>query len=116
MTRESTVEAELFPSLDFSSHRARSGCAKPIGRHARGRRRRHASRPGILGQLLELRRVIEQQHAELMDELRTLHQARRIEHESLPAVLRRVTDIERHLRLVEVPTMPRLSRRRPLDG
>jgi hypothetical protein len=56
------------------------------------------------------------QHAELMDELRTLRQARRIEHESLPAMLRRVTDIERHLHLVEIPTMPLLSRRRPLDG
>ena len=51
-----------------------------------------------------------------MDELRTLRQVRQIEHESVPAVLRLVTEIERHLRLVETPTMPRLSRRRPLDG
>jgi hypothetical protein len=31
-------------------------------------------------------------------------------------VLRRVTETERHLRLVETPAMPRITRRRPLDG
>jgi hypothetical protein len=31
-------------------------------------------------------------------------------------VLRRITEIERPLRLVETPTMPRITRRRPLDG
>jgi hypothetical protein len=94
----------------------RTGCSKPIGRRDRDRRRRHANRLGIPGQLLELRALLERQHAELLLELRTLRQVRRNEHESLPAVLRRVTDIERHLALVESPTMPRVSRRRPLDG
>ena len=109
---------ELFPLLGVRAHG--DGCAKPIGRRAAGRRRRAPSGPhksaAVAGQLLELRRLIEQQHAELMVELRTLRQVRRIEHESLPAVLRRVTEIERHLRLVETPAMPRITRRRPLDG
>jgi hypothetical protein len=97
-------QIDLFPLIELGDRRlvvGGDGCVKPIGRFDRGRRRRHASRPGIPGQLLELR---------------TLRQARRNEHESLPAVLRRVTDIERHLALVETPQMPRLSRRRPLDG
>ena len=110
---------ELFPLLAPSAQAHGDGCAKPIGRRAAGRRRRPPSGPrksaAVAGQLLELRRLIEHQHAELMVELRILRQVRRIEHESLPAALRRVTDIERHLRLVETPAMPRITRRRPLD-
>ena len=111
---------ELFPLLAPSVQAHGDGCAKPIGRRAAGRRRRAPSGPrksaAVAGQLLELRRLIEQQHAELLDELRALRRQRRSEHESVPAVLRRITEIERHLRLVETPTMPRITRRRPLDG
>jgi hypothetical protein len=70
----------------------------------------------IAGQLLELRRLVETQHEAVMDELRMLRQQRRDAGEIPAALLRRVGQIERHLRLVESPTMPRLSRRRPLDG
>jgi hypothetical protein len=69
----------------------------------------------IAGQLHELRLLVEKHHAELLDELRILRQQRRDEYESVPAVLRRVTEIERHLGLVETPTMPRITRRRPVD-
>jgi hypothetical protein len=39
---------------------------------------------------------------------------RRNELEALPLPLKRITEIERHLRLTEVPVMPRVSRRFPL--
>jgi len=109
---------ELFPDLVPSVPANGDGCTKPIGRRTRGRRRGSAPRKSaaIAGQLLELRRLVEQQHTELLDELRALRRQRRSEHESIPAVLRRITEIERHLRLVETPTMPRITRRRPLDG
>jgi hypothetical protein len=53
----------------------RAGCLSPIGRRAGRirRRRRRAIRPGrqlTVALLLELRRTLEQQHAELMDALR----------------------------------------------
>jgi hypothetical protein len=78
----------------------------------------HRQRPPkmIVLDMDSLRALLERQHAELLLELLTLRQVRRNEHESLPAVLRRVTVIERHLALVESPTIPRVSRRRPLDG
>ena len=109
---------ELFPDLVPSVPASSDGCTKPIGRRTRGRRRGSAPRKSaaIAGQLLELRRLVEQQHAELLDELRALRRQRRSEQESIPAALRRITEIERHLRLVETPTMPRITRRRPLDG
>jgi hypothetical protein len=44
-----------------------------------------ASTRRIRGQLLELRGLLERQHAELLDELRAWRQVRRIEHETLPA-------------------------------
>ncbi len=110
---------ELFADLDLGRPGEGSSRTRPIGRRGTGRRRRHPvpRKPStIAGQLLELRRLVEQQHDELMVELRALRQVRRSEHESLPAVLRRVTEIERHLRLVETPAMPRVSRRRPLGA
>jgi hypothetical protein len=109
---------ELFPDLVPSVPANGDGCTKPIGRQTRGRRRSSAPRKSaaIADQLIELRRLVEQQHAELLDELRALRRQRRSEHESVPAVLRRITEIERHLRLVETPTMPRITRRRLLDG
>jgi hypothetical protein len=49
MTQVSTVEAELFPGLDFSSRRAHIGCAKPIGRRDTGRRRRPVRDLSVIG-------------------------------------------------------------------
>jgi hypothetical protein len=51
-----------------------------------------------------------------MDELAALRQQRRDDGEIPAALLRRVVEIERALRLREVPAMPRITRRRPLDG
>jgi hypothetical protein len=51
-----------------------------------------------------------------MDELAALRRQRRDDGEIPASLLRRVTEIERHLRLVETPTTPRINRRRPLDG
>jgi hypothetical protein len=114
-------QIDLFPAIDLGDRRHAvgvDGCSKPIGRRAGGRRRRHQgrARSTIAGQLLELRRLVEAQHEAVIDELAALRRQRRSEHESIPAVLRRITEIERHLRLVETPTMPRITRRRPLDG
>jgi hypothetical protein len=57
----------------------------------------------------------------LVDELRRLtaavHRLRenqRSESESLQPILRRLTEIERHLRLIETPQTPRPSRRHPM--
>jgi hypothetical protein len=51
-------------------------------------------------------------------DIKSLLQSKRVrernEHENLPAILRRVTEIERHLRLTELHQPPRASRRRPL--
>jgi hypothetical protein len=52
----------------------------------------------------------------LADEVARLHEQRRDEHEALPALLRRITEIERHLRLTESPSAPRTSRRYPLGA
>jgi hypothetical protein len=110
---------ELFPDLVPSVPANGDGCTKPIGRRTRARRR--GSVPGprrspIAGQLLELRRLVEAQHEAVMDELAALRQQRRNDGEIPAALLRRVVEIERHLRLVESPAPPRLTRRRPLDG
>jgi hypothetical protein len=58
---------------------------------------------------------------QLVDELRRLtaavHRLRenhRSESESLQPILRRLTEIERHLRLIETPEAPRPSRRHPM--
>ena len=60
---------------------------------------------------------------ELIDELRRLtaavHRLRenqRSESESLHPILRRLTEIERHLRLTETPEAPRPSRRHPMGA
>jgi len=111
---------ELFPGIDLGARQsAGDSCIKPIGRRAAGRRRRAGAaprRPPIAHQLLELRRLIVAQHDELMAELQALRQHRRNEGEIPAAVLRRITEIQRHLRLVETPAMPRVTRRRSLDG
>jgi hypothetical protein len=97
----------------------RSGCASPIGNRIAGRRRPSVvrpRRPSTAVVLLELRGLLERQHAELMGEVHRLRQQRRNEHETLPAVLKRVSEIERHLRLTENPRAPRIGRLRPLEG
>jgi hypothetical protein len=45
-----------------------------------------------------------------------LRQQRRDELEAAPAILSRLAAIERALGLIELPRMPRVSRRRPLDA
>jgi hypothetical protein len=45
-----------------------------------------------------------------------LRQQRRDEREAAPAILSRLTEIERLLGLTERPRMPRPNRRRPLDA
>jgi hypothetical protein len=111
---------ELFPSdLNLGDHRpGGDGCTRPIGRRGGGSRRRAEPRkPSTLpGRLLELRGLVEAQHAAVMDELAALRRQRRDDGEIPASLLRRVTEIERHLRLVETPTTPRTNRRRPLDG
>jgi hypothetical protein len=59
----------------------------------------------------------------VVDELRRLTAAvhwlrenQRSESESLQPVLRRLTEIERHLRLTETPQAPRSSRRHPMGA
>jgi hypothetical protein len=78
-------------------------CARPIGprRNPLPRRQRRRLSTAVL--LLELRKLLERQHSEMMDELRRGRQLRRNEHEAGPAILRRLTAIERHLRLTETP-------------
>ena len=59
-------------------------------------------------------RAVEQHLAEIMKLLAEMNRRHRNEHESLPAVLRWLTDIERQLGLVEKPAAPKSSRRQPL--
>jgi hypothetical protein len=88
---------ELFPDVDLGARTPGAGCAKPIGRARAHRPRVRRARPSSVGLLSEIRRLIEQQHAELMGELRALRQQRRDEYEIPTALLRRLTEIERHL-------------------
>jgi len=45
-----------------------------------------------------------------------LRENQRSESESLQPILRRLTEIERHLRLTETPEAPRPSRRHPMEA
>jgi hypothetical protein len=105
------VVAAFCHRQPFGPRRGRA----PIGQQRPRRLRVRRVRPSSVRLLTEIRGLIEHQHAELMGELRALLQQRRDEYEIPAAVLRRVTEIERHLRLVETPAMPRINRRRPLD-
>jgi hypothetical protein len=112
---------ELFADLDLGRSPPGDGsCVKPIGRRAKERRRRPrvvcSRRSSTTVQLIELRGLLERQHAELMGEVCRLRQQRRNDHESLPAVLRRISEIERHLRLAETPEAPKPSRRHPMGA
>jgi len=51
-----------------------------------------------------------------MSLLAEMNRRQRNEHESLPAVLRRLVAIERQLGLVEKPAAPKSSRRQPLGA
>jgi hypothetical protein len=108
---------ELFPDADLGFRRpAGDNCARPIGKRYAGRHRRadSARKSPIARQVHELRLLIETQHAELLVELRGLRQERRDEHELPSAILRRLVEIERLLRIIEPATMPRLTRRQPV--
>jgi len=99
---------DLFPGMDLGARVASgAGCAAPIGRRDTGRRRRpvrvRPRHPSTVTVLAELRGLLERQHAELMGEVHRLRQQRRNEHETLPAVLKRVSEIERHLRFDRGP-------------
>jgi hypothetical protein len=59
--------------------------------------------------------AIEKRLAEIAALLAEINRRHRNEHESLPAVLRRLVAIERALKLVEQPQTPWISRRRPLE-
>jgi hypothetical protein len=74
----------------------------------RGGRRAGAGRPRGPDVLRELNGI--------KTALDALYQQRRDESEALTPILRRLTGIERHLGLCETPTVPRPSRRRPLDA
>lgn len=105
---------ELFPNIDLGERPSERGCAKPIGR-MRARQPKPRRVPAGILMLGELRRLMVDQHGELIAELRALHQQRR-DHGELPAmVLRRLVNIERHLGLVETPAAPRVSSRRPVE-
>jgi hypothetical protein len=108
---------ELFPDLAPSARANGDGCTRPIGRRDRGRRLRNPvpRKPSaITGLLLDLRRLLERQHADIFDELRRLGRYQRDERESLPVLLRKVTEIQRALKLTEMHVPPQHSRRRPL--
>jgi hypothetical protein len=114
-------DAQLFPdSIDLGERRPDGdGCVSPIGRRSTGRGRRprpvRAKRPSAIAVLLlDLRRLLERQHADILDELRRLGRSQRDERESLPVLLRKVTEIQRALKLTEMHVPPQHSRRRPL--
>jgi hypothetical protein len=72
---------ELFDDLDLGRSPPGDGsCAKPIGRRDAGRQRRprgvHSRRSSTAVQLIELRGLLERQHAELMGEVHRLRQQR----------------------------------------
>jgi hypothetical protein len=110
----------LFPIALEARAPGPDACLAPIGRRATGRRRRACSarprRPSLAVVLRDLRQMPERQQAELMCAIGRLQQQRRNEHEALPMVLKRITEIERHLRLTEAPIAPRPSRRHPLGA
>ena len=99
-----------------------------------GGRRPGAGRPKSKSTLLreaaeQLLRDLPQLHHrrqssdQVVDELRRLtaavHRLRESQHsesESLQPILRRLTEIERHLRLTETPQAPRPSRRNPMGA
>jgi hypothetical protein len=112
------VDLELFPGADLGANaEPNGGCRAPIGRrdHGRGRSRIiRPQRPSTVAVLRELRRLIEVQHAEVLDEIERLKRYRRDDDESGPAILRHVVEIRRALGLTELHIPARHSRRRPM--
>jgi hypothetical protein len=93
------------------------------GRRAGAGRKPKPRLPGVNGiavpaspMLLELRQLLERHHEELMGELRRLGRLQRDDYESLPTVLRKVTEIQRSLGMTELHVPARHSRRRPLGA
>jgi hypothetical protein len=112
-------DVDLFPGIDLGARRGPgTGCVSPIGRRDTGRRRPPVARPrrpSTAAALAAMRGLLERQHAELMGEVHRLRQQRRNEHESGPAILRRLTEIERILKLTELHAPPNgHTPRRPL--
>lgn len=83
----------------------RPGAGRPRGKRNRSTLEREALVEEVLGSLKELVEITRH------DRVRRIN-----EFESLPAILRRLTAIERHLELRETHTTPRIGRRRPLGG
>jgi hypothetical protein len=111
----------LFPDVALDARSpGPNACRAPIVRRGIGHRRRARSarprHPSVAVMLLELSQVLERQHVEVMCEIGRLQQRRRNEHEALPMLLKRVTEIARHLRLTETPQMPRATRRHPMGA
>ena len=106
---------ELFPGADLGAARTvDGGCVEPIGRRRVRPRRRRVAQPTTAPLIPDVQALLVQQHLEVLAELRLLRQHGRNEYESLPAVLRRVSEIERHLRLTELHVPQVHTRRQPL--
>jgi hypothetical protein len=106
---------ELFSDIDLGVRDpGGDGCVAPIGLRVRRPRVRRMRSPSAAALVLELHQLMERQHGDLLDELRRLGRYQRDERESLPALLRRVTEIERVLKLTELHLPARTSRRRPM--
>jgi len=118
---------ELFPDLlDLNCPGpAGDGCAKPIGRRMEAPRRRvplRPPRPSTAALLSELRALMRAEFGSVVLSLRRIERhagdqagRRADDSEILANLLRRMTGIERTLALIEQPSAPRVSRRRPLD-
>jgi hypothetical protein len=76
--------------------------------------------PSVLAELHQMIRSqadgrVGEELRRLTGEIRSLRQQQHNEREALPALLRRLTEIERALKLTELHIPPRLTRRRPLE-
>ena len=113
------LELLFPPDIDLGMRRgAGDGCTKPIGNRAAGRRRRAVSAPRrspVAHQIAELRRHVDTRLDEVMDELQVLRQQRRNAFEVSEGILRRLTEIERCLKIPEPPRAPVLTRRHPVS-
>ena len=96
----------------------RPGAGRPKSRHTRLRE----AAEQLLHDLPQLHQR-RQSNDQVVDELRRLTAAvyrlrenQRGESESLQPILRRLTEIERHLRLTEMPEAPRPNRRHPMGA
>jgi hypothetical protein len=143
VSAQKPVDDELFPEADLGTAPPAGtdlGTSSPIKLSNRGKRyqrkggwggarigsgRKPKPRsPGINGiavpaspmLLLELRQLLERHHDELMGELHRLGRLQRDDYENLPAVLRKVTEVQRFLGMTELHVPVRHSRRRPLGS